>query len=118
MFQICTWLILIWFGSFWAGFAYGQDCTYINNIVHDTNGDVVSSTTEYVCKTPPKVVEVHTYPNKDAHDVMSSKIYGLPLNSYENPEQVLYNIQVDLMLAEQKAANISSLLSIFGFNQE
>ena len=35
---------------------------------------------------------------------MSSKVYGIPLNAYENPEQVLYNMQEDLIAARKQAA--------------
>jgi len=121
-------LLLIWYCAFVAGFAFGQtnqDCVYVNNIVHDKDGRVVSSSQEYVCKTPPKVVEIHTYPNKDSHDVMKTKVYGIPLNAYENPSQVLYNMQEDLLRARKKEAfnaQISDgtikgmfyLLSLFG----
>ena len=57
-----------------------------------------------MCETPKQIVEVHTYPNKDAHDVMSSKVYGIPLNAYENPEEVLYNMQEDLKIARKRNA--------------
>lgn len=97
-------LIIIWYVAFVAGFAFGQDCKYVNYINYDNNGDIISSKQEYICETPKQIVEVHTYPNKEAHDVMSSKIYGIPLNAYKNPEQVLYNMQEDLKQARRDAA--------------
>ena len=102
-----TWFVLIiflWSISFVAGFAFGQDCKYVNYVNYDINGNIVNSKQEYVCETPKQIVEVHTYPNKDAHDVMSSKVYGIPLNAYENPEEVLYNMQEDLKIARKRNA--------------
>jgi hypothetical protein len=87
-----------------AGFAFGQDCKYVNTINYDKAGEIINSKQEYNCETPKQIVEVHTYPNEDARNVMSSKVYGIPLNAYENPEQVLYNMQEDLKQARNDAA--------------
>lgn len=97
-------LIIIWYVAFVAGFAFGQDCKYVNYIDYDTNGNIINSKQEYICETPKQIVEVHTYPNKDAHDVMSTKLYGIPLNAYENPSEALYNMQEDLLRAREKNA--------------
>ena len=115
--------LIIWYCAFVAGFAFGQtnqDCTYVNKIMHDLDGKVVSSTQEYICKTPPKVVEIHTYPNKNAHDVMQTKVYGLTLDSYENPTQVLYNMDREIQMNRAITQNnlqfittIGSFLSMF-----
>lgn len=97
-------LLIIWYVAFVAGFAFGQDCKYVNTINYDKAGEIINSKQEYNCETPKQIVEVHTYPNEDAHNVMSSKVYGIPLNAYENPEQVLYNMQEDLKQARNDAA--------------
>ena len=113
-----TWFVLIiflWSISFVAGFAFGQDCTYVNNIIHDKEGNIVKSSQEYVCKTPPKVVEIHTYPNKDAHNVMQTEVYGLSLNSYENPQQVLYNMNREIEMNRAIADNNLNMLSKISF---
>lgn len=102
-------ILLIWYCAFLAGFAFGQDCRYVNHISYDTNGSIINSKQEYVCETPKQIVEVHTYPNKDAHDVMTSKVYGIPLDAYENPQQVLYNMQEDLIMAEKRNAMNKSI---------
>ena len=102
-------LFVVWFCTFVAGFAFGQDCKYVNYVNYDTNGDIINSKQEYVCETPKQIVEVHTYPNKDAHDVMTSKVYGIPLDAYENPQQVLYNMQEDLIMAEKRNAMNKSI---------
>jgi|DEB0MinimDraft_4_1074332.scaffolds.fasta_scaffold03913_5 hypothetical protein len=97
-------LLIIWYVAFVAGFAFGQDCKYVNTINYDKAGEIINSKQEYNCETPKQIVEVHTYPNEDARNVMSSKVYGIPLNAYENPEQVLYNMQEDLKQARNDAA--------------
>ena len=118
-------LLIIWYCAFFAGFAFGQDCKYVNYVNYDVNGNIVNSKQEYVCETPKQIVEVHTYPNKDAHDVMQTKVYGLTLNSYENPSEVLYNMQRDLektknrekiqqVLSSKNMTSIFYFLSMFG----
>ena len=110
-------LLIIWYCAFVAGFAFGQtnqDCTYVNKIEHNLQGEIVSSTQEYICKTPPKVIEIHTYPNKDAHDVMQTEVYGLTLDSYENPSQVLYNMNTEIEMNRAITQSNLRFITTFG----
>ena len=47
-----TWFVLIiflWSISFVAGFAFGHDCTYVNNIIHDNKAaNLKSKLTKHV----------------------------------------------------------------------
>jgi len=105
-------LLIIWYVAFVAGFAFGQDCKYVNTINYDKAGEIINSKQEYNCETPKQIVEVHTYPNEDARNVMSSKVYGIPLNAYENPEQVLYNMQEDLKQQEMMPLLMHRLMKV------
>ena len=110
-------LIFIWYFGFVATFAFGQtnqDCTYVNKIEHGLDGEIISSTQEYICKTPPKVIEIHTYPNKKAHDVMQTPVYGLTLDSYENPTQVLYNMNTEIQMNRAITQSNLRFITTFG----
>lgn len=100
-------LLIIWYMSFVCGFAFGQttaDCSYVNIVTYNSKQEIISSKQEYICNTPPQITHVHTYPNKDAMEVMNMKVYGIPLASYENPAEVIYNMNMEIVRANTPPA--------------
>lgn len=64
--------------TFLATLAFATDCTYTNNILYDSKGQIVKAEQEYICKSNQYVKEL-SYPAEIS--------YTEPYYNYEDTEQ-------------------------------